>query len=114
MQTCTTCDYAVRLNLTKEWFDEFKKKNEKRKADGKPPRDMNKVIKLAVTEELKYLDPAFTLQEDMYELEVAAVKVAYGNGELIKLLKQRGDCLANHPEKLPTIEKQIQGARQAN
>jgi hypothetical protein len=58
------------------------------------------------------LEPAFSLPE--YELEVAAVKVAYGNGELIKLLKQRGDYLANHPEKLPTIEKQIQGARQAN
>lgn len=66
MQTCTTNDYAVRLNLSDEWFKVFKERNEKRKAEGKPARDMNNVIKRAVTEDLNSLAPAFHLED--YEL----------------------------------------------
>ena len=45
---------------------------------------------------------------------MAAVKVAYRNGALIELLKERGDCLTSSPEKLPKIEAQIKKAIEDN
>lgn len=113
MRNCTTTDYSVRLNFNEEFFENFEEKQSERELKDKPRLDLGKFTVDAVKKHVKELMPAFDPKyplfdkEEDYEVEIAAIKIGYYNGTVIKLLKERGNCLKSDLGNLRKVENKI-------
>ena len=57
--------------------------------------------------------PCYDKDED-YAVEIAVIKIGYYNGTVIKLLKERGNCLKSNLGELSKVEKKITLALKEN
>lgn len=90
--TCSVLDYAVRVDITPEWYEDFLKKKKKKHLILRNfmARQLIKSVKNfpKVFETIENLD-----QNPEKDVEIRDVRVAFQNGEVIKLLKERGTLL---------------------
>jgi hypothetical protein len=63
----------VRLNLSEEWYENFKNREQK--------DDIKRFLRRDIEMHLSECPPAFS--QDEFELKVASIKVAYANRPLI-------------------------------
>lgn len=103
VSTTTASDFTVKLRITPGMWQAFKEDEAKQLN----PLPLDQQIKVALERRVQELPPVLKGQEKV-TIEVAAVSIAYQNGQIIDLLRTRGTHITNGNLKaIPEVDNKI-------
>ena len=103
VSTTTASDFTIKLRITPRMWQSFKEDQAKQLN----PLPLDQQIKQAVERKVQELPPVLRGHEKV-TIEVAAVSIAYQNGQIIDLLRARGTHITNGNLKaIPEIDNKV-------